>query len=160
MNGPQAPHRADSAEVTIRRTETPGNGSRVVAPPDRPPALQNVAVPSRDRSVRRTVVDLFERCPHLTEADVYAAARLCHLYRKIERIGKDLQDRGLFKADGDPRKAISEWRQLMAEARAHEAALGITAAARAALGVDISRMRSMDPAGRAKRLRAEGGRNE
>ena len=102
------------------------------------------------------VVGLYERCPHLSEADVYAAARLCHLYRKIERMGKDLQDRGLFKADGDPRKAISEWRQLMAEARAHEAALGITAAARAALGVDVGKMRSLDAAAKVKRLRREG----
>ena len=139
MNEPQAPHRPDSAEVTIRRTETPGNGAGAVARVGRPSALVGVAIPSRDRTVRRMVVDLYFRCPHLTAADIYAAARACHLYRKIERLGRDLEERGLFRADGDPRKAIGEWRQLMAEARAHEAALGITAAARAAMGVDIAK---------------------
>lgn len=155
MTEMQAPYAATAAKADPGPVSAVKTGVGQVAPLDRPSGLQGVAIPSRDRSVRRMVVGLYERCPHLSEADVYAAARLCHLYRKIERIGKDLQDRGLFKADGDPRKAISEWRQLMAEARAHEAALGITAAARAALGVDISRMRSMDPAGRARRLKAE-----
>ena len=89
--------------------------------------------------MRRMVGELYSRCPHLTGADVYATARLCHLYRKIERLGRDLEVRGLFRADGDPRKAIGEWRQLLAEARGHEAALGITAAARAAMGVDIAK---------------------
>ncbi len=152
----QAPYAATAAETDGGPASPVQTDSGRVAPPDRPPGLQDVAIPSRDRSVRRMVVGLFERCPHLSEADVYAAARLCHLYRKIERIGKDLQDRGLFKADGDPRKAISEWRQLMAEARAHEAALGITAAARAALGVDVGKMRSLDAAAKVKRLRREG----
>ena len=139
MSESGASYASDAPEGAALRVVAAGNGAGAVAQLGRPSALVGVAIPSRDRTVRRMVVDLYTRCPHLTAADIYAAARACHLYRKIERLGRDLEDRGLFRADGDPRKAIGEWRQLMAEARAHEAALGITAAARAAMGVDIAK---------------------
>lgn len=131
------------------------NGNGVVTHANRPSGLIGVPIRSRDRKVRELVVDLFARCDWLSAPDAYAATRLCHLYRKIERLGADLEDRGLFKADGDPRKAITEWRQLMAEARAHEAALGITAVARAQLGVDVMRGRALDAAAEVQRMKAE-----
>jgi hypothetical protein len=52
-------------------------------------------------------------------------------------------DRGLVTADGDPVKALAELRSLSMELSRLEASLGITAVARAGLGVDIGRMRRL-----------------
>jgi hypothetical protein len=137
-----APLSSESANGHTQIAHVSGNGG--VTHANRPAALIGVPIRSRDRKVREIVVAMFRDCEWLTAPDAPAATRLAHLYRKIERLGADLESRGMFKADGDPRKAIGEWRQLMAEARAHESALGLTASSRAALGVDIGRIRKLN----------------
>ena len=106
----------------------------------RPEALRGVRIPARTRQGRRWVYRLFTACPWLALPDVPAAARLGDLYAAISRVSARLDRDGLTTASGDPRKLLAEWRALLAEARAHEAALGITAAARASLGVNVGKM--------------------
>lgn len=120
----------------------PTNGSAAVAVIDRPPALVGVAIPSRDRQVRRHVVALFEFCTWLSRPDVAAAVRWAILSLKFRRLAERLDgmpDGGLLTASGDPRKALGELRALSGEITKLEQALGITASARAALGVNVAR---------------------
>lgn len=160
MAEPQAPYGPDRAEVTIRRTEPPANGASAVAVTDRPDGLIGVAIPSRNRSVRRRVLALYQVCEWLTAADVSAATRWAVLGEKFRRLAEVL-DRlpaeaavvKISSADLEPRKALGELRALSGEMTKLEAALGITATARAGLGVDLNRMRTLDAAAEVQRLR-------
>lgn len=105
----------------------------------RPDVLIGVKIPTRNRQARRLVTTAFRECSWLGRSDLPAMTRLAELYVAIRRIAERLDRGGYTKADGDPRKLLGEWRTLMAEARQHEAALGLTAAARASLGVDLAR---------------------
>lgn len=128
---------------------TPQNGSRAVAPVDRPPALVGVAIPSRNGTIRRRVIALYRECSWLTGADVSAAVRWAVLGEKFRRLA-ELLDRspegGVVKVSGgdlEPRKALAELRALSGEMTKLEAALGITASARAALGVNAGRLKDL-----------------
>lgn len=109
----------------------------------RPEPLRGVRVPSRSMPARRLVVQLYEACPHLSRADLWTAVRWAELSLKFRRLSEylDMQpEGGVVRMDGEPRKALSEFRQLADAISRHEQALGVSAAARASLGVNVGRM--------------------
>lgn len=115
----------------------------------RPLPLQDRRIPSRNATVRRRVVDLYRECSWLTGADLPAAARWGTLTEKFRRLAQFLDrlpEGGVVRvAKGDvlPYKALETLLRLNAEITKLEAALGVTAAARAGLGVDLTRMRKL-----------------
>ena len=130
----------------------------------RPPVLVGHRIPSRNPTVRRLVVGLFAECSWLTRPDVPASVRWAVLSEKFRRLAETLDKlpgpSGVVKVSGgdmEPRKALGELRALSGEITRLEAALGITAASRAALGVDVGRLRAFDAASQVQQLRAERG---
>ncbi len=163
MTERRAPYPAPTANAANVPAVPPVNGSRSVAHAGRPDGLIGVAIPSRNRSVRRRVLALYQVCEWLTAADVSAATRWAVLGEKFRRLAEVLDglpaEAAVVKissADLEPRKALGELRALSGEMTKLEAALGITAASRAALGVDVGRMRNLDAAAEVQRLRREG----
>ena len=120
-----------------------GSGSVKISA--RPPALVGVRIPSRSENVRQLVVRVYEENLHLHRADLWAVTRYAELSWKFRRLS-ELIDRmedgngaGYLRKDMEPRRVLSELRALSGELLRHEGALGITAAARAAMGVDIAK---------------------
>ena len=136
-----------SAVGAADRASSALNGSgHVSVSASRPLALVGVRIPSRNAVVRRNVVALFRECSWLMRADVPASVRwgvLGEKFRKLAAHLDRLPDGGVVRANGDPRKALGELRALSAEVTRLEASLGITASARASLGVDLSRMKDL-----------------
>jgi len=128
----------------------------------RPPALQDRRIPSRNATVRRRAVDLYRECSWLTGADLPAAVRWGTLTEKFRRLAQFLDrlpEGGVVRVvagDVVPYKALEALLRLNAEITKLEAALGITAAARAGLGVDVGRIRLQDAASRVRALKDEG----
>lgn len=166
MSESRAPEPVDVAGSAESRAVVVGNGAGTVAVTDRPDGLIGVAIPSRNRSIRRRVTALYRECPWLTGADVAAATRWAVLGDKFRRLAEVLDglphEAAVVKvskdADLEPRKALGELRALSGELTKLENSLGLTASARAALGVDIGTIRKLDAASEVQRLRAEGGR--
>ena len=124
----------------------PANGARAVAVTDRPDGLVGVAIPSRNRTIRRRVLALYRECSWLTGADVAAAMRWATLGEKFRRLSEVLDKLPVVKVssdDAEPRKALAELRALSGEMTKLESALGITATARAALGVNVNRLQDL-----------------
>ena len=98
-------------------------------------------IPSRNATVRRRVREVIDTCGYEpTTADVFAMVRWAHVYEKWRRIAEQLDEQGeVKKGDGEPRKLLDAWVRLSAELRSLESALGLTASARAALGVNLLR---------------------
>ena len=109
--------------------------------PDTPvSALQGRRIPSRNKSVRKLVARLFRECTWLAGADLPATVRWAVLSERFRRLAERLDGLPELTADNEPRKALAELRALSGEITKLEAALGITAAARAALGVNVGRL--------------------
>jgi hypothetical protein len=89
------------------------------------------------------VVELYRDNPHWTGSDVRAVVRYCHISRLIERMAEDLREQGVFKADGEPRKALDVFIRLMPEPRALEAALALSVTAKAPFAADMERLRKL-----------------
>ena len=141
-------------------TPTSANGSGVVpvstagsdvgkVTESRPEVLVGVRIPSRNATVRRNVVALFGECSWLSRADLPAAVRWGTLTEKFRRLAQ-LLDRfpegGVVKVTGgdlEPRKALGELRALSGELSKLEGQLGLTAAARAVLGVNVTRLQDL-----------------
>lgn len=122
----------------------PSNGGRATYQVARPPALVGAVLPGRDRNIRKKAMRLFFEHPHLSLGDWRAAYRYVELAdRLIPRLFDNLHSNGMFAASGDPRKANETLRGYMGEARAHEKDLGLTAGARASLGLTVGRMRDL-----------------
>jgi len=150
----------------------PTNGGGAVQISARPSPLVGVRIPSRNQNTRDLVTRIYQENPHLQRSDLWATTRYAELSWKFRRLC-ELMDRlpdarmpdgavlpnahAYIRQDFEPRKLLSELRGLSGELLRHEAALGITAGARAALGVDIGRMRSIDAASRVGVLRQEAG---
>ena len=141
---------AVQAELSVIRPDQPAvlsqNGSRGVAPPDRPDGLAGVSVPSRNRTIRRRVVALYQVCEWLTGADVAAVVRWAVLGEKFRRLSEVLDRLPVVKVgtdDAEPRKALGELRALSGEMTKLEAALGITAVSRSQLGVNVTRIQDL-----------------
>jgi hypothetical protein len=125
----------------------PQNGSDAVKTSARPLALVGVRIPSRHVNARQLVVRVYEENPHLQRADLWAVTRYAELSWKFRRLAERMEEMpggGLMRADMEPRKLLSELRVLSETLLRHERDLGITAAARAGLGVDLGRLQSMD----------------
>lgn len=141
------------AELSMLPTPAPSappdNGSRAVALVGRPPGLEGVAIPSRNRTIRRRVFALYWECNWLAGGDISAAVRWAVLGEKFRRLA-ELLDRfpegGVVRvsvADLEPRKALGELRAISGEMSRLETALGLTAAARASLGVNLTHMKDL-----------------
>ena len=146
MTERRAPYQASMAQTANVPAAPPTNGSRAVSRTDRPVGLIGVAIPSRNRTVRRRVVALYRECVWLTGADVATAMRWAVLGDKFRRLAEVLDKLPVVKVSGDdaePRKALGELRALSGEMTKLEAALGITAVARAALGVNVTRLQDL-----------------
>jgi hypothetical protein len=105
-----------------------------------PREIIGAPIPTRDRTVRREVVRLYEANTHLAVGDVQAVTRYAHLAKLTRNAEKDLDANGLTRQDGEPRKFGWLYLSFLKEARDLESALGLTATARAKLGVDVLRM--------------------
>ncbi len=131
----------DSAARAVSLMPTSRSDRRVTEA--RPPALVGHRIGTRNPTVRRLVVGLFTECPWLSRADLPAAVRwgvLSEKFRRLAAVLDRLPDGGVITVQGDPRKALGELRALSGEITRLEQALGITAAARAALGVNVARL--------------------
>ncbi len=112
----------------------------------RPAALVGVRIPSRNENARQLVVRVYEENPHLQRADLWAVTRYAELswkFRRLSELMERMGDAGLVRQDLEPRKLLSELRALSDSILRHERDLGVTASSRAALGVDIGRMRRL-----------------
>jgi len=142
--GPVPPVAAeDGAGLVPVSAPSAGAGA---APEARPPALVGRRIPSRNSRVRRLVVALYFEASWLAGADLPAAVRWATLSEKFRRLAQhldNLPEGGVVKVDGDPRKALGELRALSGEITRLENALGITAAPRAGLGVNLGRMEDL-----------------
>jgi hypothetical protein len=138
--------------------------SGVVKKRPRPAALVGLRIPSRQQHTRDLVVRLYEENVHLQRADLLAVVRyaeLCWKFRKLAELQERMGDTsGYLKNDLEPRKILAELRGLADSLLRHEAALALVPSARAALGVDVGRLRSMDAASRVAQLRAAEGQQE
>ncbi len=154
MNGPQALHRPDSAEVTIRRTETPDNGAGLVAN-DVPPVLHGIKVPTHNRTVYRRVIDAYLRDER--DADLIGVRRLTvealplvvALFDNVQRRRKlakalDAQERkhGVLTTEGKARQALDKLLDLDGTILRQMDALGWTPTSMARFGVDLARLGS------------------
>ncbi len=155
---PEKPSSALNANVPAVPS---ANGAGVVAHAGRPDGLIGVAIPSRNRTIRRRVTALYRDCEWLTGADVAAATRWAVLGEKFRRLAEVLDKLPVVNVSGgdaEPRKALGELRALSGEMTKLENSLGLTASARSNLGVNVGMIRKLDAASEVQRLRAEGGR--
>ena len=123
------------------RASTAENALTAITPA-RPAVLRRFPIPSKSMPVRRLVVKLYETSPHLARSDVWTAIRWATMTLKFQSLAAymdKLAEGGTVRADGEPRKLLTELRALADSISRHEQALGVSAASRAALGVDILR---------------------
>ena len=136
----ELPSPTASADVVPVTATINDEGKMVEA---RPAALVGVRIPSKNPIVRRRVVALFAECPWFIRADLPAAVRwgtLTEKFRRLAQLLEGLPEGGVVTIAGEPRKALGELRALSGELSRLEQALGITASARAALGVNVVRL--------------------
>jgi len=149
----------------LSAVQTPGASLAAVADASavnispRPQALVGTRIPSRNQHTRDLVVRLYEENLHLQRADLLAVTRYAELCWKFRRLS-ELQERmgdtaGYLRADLEPRKILAELRQMADSLLRHEAALALVPSARAALGVDIGKMRALDLAAGMSRREGE-----
>ena len=101
-------------------------------------------IPDRDPTIRRWVSEMLPTLGYeATAADIAALIRWCRGFRTWRRLDERLEENGVAKADGDPTKWLQEWRAQSEGLSRLEAQLGLTASARASLGLDVSRMRRL-----------------
>jgi len=98
----------------------------------------------RYRKVRRLVERMRTCMPWLADSDVPA----CRAWAELEYLGArmfaELEKGGIVTPDGEPRRLVTELRQLRQAQVAIARELGMTPAARMSLRVDDSRARSLD----------------
>lgn len=114
----------------------------------RPLALRDRRIPSRNPTVRRRVVELYVECSWLTAADLHAVTRWSHLSVRFAKMAETLDRLPVVKVgtggkDAEPRRLDRELREVSREMSRIEAALGVTAAARYAMGVSITQLQDM-----------------
>ena len=114
----------------------PDNDASDVARSDRPLALQGVALPGRDRSVRRAVLKMYEENGHLPASARQAVANRCRLERVIERAYTRM-----LKNDLQPGRDMDLFMKALGEARQHDRDLGLTPVSMASLGISLGHLR-------------------
>lgn len=144
MTEDRAPSTATATEGDDSRAVVAQNDAAGVKNSARPRPLVGIRIPSRNQHTRDLVVRVYEENVHLQRADVWAVTRYAELswkFRRLSSLMDRMGDAGLIRRDQEPRKLLSELRALSDSILRHERDLGVTAASRAALGVDLSRMR-------------------
>ena len=127
-----------SAVTPDDATPAPDNDAGGVARSDRPLALQGVALPGRDRTVRRAVLKMYEENGHLPASARHAVANRCRLERVIERAYTRM-----LKNDLQPGRDMDLFMKAIGEARQHDRDLGLTPVSMAALGISLGHLRKM-----------------
>ncbi len=135
---PPLPEQPSSAISAPAPATTPQNGAGAVARADRPPALVGVAIPGRDRTIRRMVVQLYRENPHLPSAARGVVSNYCKTVRAAERVYQRWQGR-----DFEPGRDADLFMKATAEARHHASVLGLTPVSMASLGVNLGRMQDL-----------------
>ena len=135
---PPASEQSVSPDAAILPAPATANGSRDVASNGRPPALQGVAIPGRDRSVRRAVVKMYEENGHLPASARHAVANRCRLERVIERAYARM-----LKNDLQPGRDMELFMKAIGEARQHDRDLGLTPVSMASLGISLGHLRKI-----------------
>ena len=125
-----------SAVAPDDATPVPDNDAGDVARDDRPLALQGVALPGRDRSVRRAVLKMYEENGHLPASARHAVANRCRLERVIERAYTRM-----LKNDLQPSRDMDLFMKALGEARQHDRDLGLTPVSMASLGISLGHLR-------------------
>ena len=139
MTGSRAPNSLLPTQAANVPAVASQNGARAVAHGGRPPALVGVAIPGRDRSIRRMVVELYRENPHLPSASRGIVSDYCKVVRSAERVYQRWQGKGF-----EPGRDADLFMKATAEARHHATVLGLTPVSMASLGVNLGRLRTMD----------------
>jgi len=84
----------------------------------------------RDLAVRRLVRKLRIACPWLEDSDAPACRGWAQLEVLASKVYAELRDHGFLGAEGEPRKLLSEFRQIRQAQLSYERELGMTPAAR------------------------------
>jgi hypothetical protein len=108
--------------------------------------LTGIRIPSRNVNARNLTAAIYEANPHLTRADLFAVVRyaeLCWKFRRLAEYMERLPESGVVRQDAEPRKLLAELRATADVLLRHEAALAITSAARAGLGLDIALIKQL-----------------
>jgi len=97
----------------------------------------------RSRPVQRLVRQMQDMMPWLKQSDLPAVRSWAQLEYLGAKVYADLMQRGFLLESGEPRKLLSEFRQLKLAQLAYERDLGLTPATRAALAqrddvIDVS----------------------
>ena len=129
------PERKLSSAERQQRQEAPLKSSLYVKSPN--------GLRLRYRLVRRLVRKMKKVMPWLDAADDPA----CRAWAELEILGSyafaDLMDRGLTNRKGDPRRLLSDYRQLRQAQLGYGRELGLTPLARASLGLSVARMQDL-----------------
>ena len=146
-------------------TPAPTNGTRAAKTTDRR-ELREIGrerlrelgyhrIGKASQQVSDVLAELYGAAEWLGATDYQTALRLARLIVKHRALDEQLETHGLLKTDGDPKKALAEFRQLSDTLLRHEERLGLPASARSSLGLNVARGRAFDAASRAQQLRAE-----
>ena len=93
----------------------------------------------RDRSVQRLVSKLRQALPWLTPSDLPATRAWCEAEVLSRLVFHELRVSGIVTGQGEPRRLLSEYRQLRATQLGYARDLGMTSQARKSLGADPGR---------------------
>jgi hypothetical protein len=119
--------------------------------PHRNTAISGRVIPARDAFVRREVARLYSEATWLAATDMSAAIRYVTLAKRFVRMAQHLEEKdSVTNLKGEPLAMDAALRATSAELSRLEAQLGLTASARAALGVDLARMQDLATAMSAK----------
>ena len=134
----QPARRQTKVERTDTATPAPDNDAGGVARSDRPLGLQGVALPGRDRTIRRAVLKMYEENGHLPASARHAVANRCRLERVIERAYTRM-----LKNDLQPGRDMDLFMKAIGEARQHDRDLGLTPVSMASLGISLGHLRRL-----------------
>ncbi len=107
-------------------------------------ALGFARVSKASQQVSDVLAELYGAADWLGATDYQTALRLARLIVKHRSLDEQLESHGLLKTDGDPKRALSEFRALSDSILRHEERLGLPASARSALGLNVARGRALD----------------
>jgi len=93
----------------------------------------------RDRAVQRLVSKLRQAIPWLTPSDLPAARAWCEAEVLSRLVFHELRVNGITTGQGEPRRLLSEYRQLRSAQLGYARELAMTPQARKALGADPGR---------------------
>lgn len=109
----------------------------------------------RSRPVQRLVRRMEVLLPWLTKSDLPAVRSWATLEFLGAKVFADLNTKGFTLANGEPRALLREYRQLKLAQLAYERELGLTPAARLALGLTVKHAGHVDIAVELAELRLE-----